>query len=97
MSDSKTARLAMRKDVDCAADLDKGEFCYARRDNGSVKWLHFWPRDCPIPLSAAIAPQHNGSNATWTLSGSEDAPTLHPSVDAVGIWHGWVRDGEATR
>jgi hypothetical protein len=45
-------------------------------------------------MSVAIRPQKLGNGAYWTLSGSEDRPTLHPSVDTPG-WHGWVRDGEA--
>jgi hypothetical protein len=78
-----------------AADLDKGEFCYRRDDDGRVKWVHFWPYDSPCALSAAIAPQRNGSGATWTLSGADDAPTLQPSVDAVGVWHGFLTNGSA--
>jgi hypothetical protein len=74
--------------------LEPGEFCY-RRDGDRVKWVHFWPRDSSHALSAAIAPQRNGIGDTWTLAGTDDAPTLTPSVDAKGIWHGWLTDGVA--
>lgn len=78
-----------------AADLDKGEFCYRRDDAGHVKWVHFWPHNSPCALSAAISPQVNRSGATWTLSGTDEAPTLQPSVNAVGVWHGFLTDGSA--
>ena len=35
----------------------------------------------------------NGGGHQWTWDGDEDAPTLHPSLHAAGIWHGWVRAG----
>lgn len=33
----------------------------------------------------------------WTLSGTSDTPTLHPSVHNTGLpckWHGWLRHGQ---
>ena len=33
-------------------------------------------------------PSSNGSQ--WTWDGDEDRPTLSPSLDARGIWHGFV-------
>jgi len=89
------APLALRRDTDDWVDLEPGEFCYSRADDGRVKWLHFWPRDSRCPLQAPIAPQRNGVGATWTLSGPEDAPTLSPSVNAEGIWHGFLTAGVA--
>jgi len=35
----------------------------------------------------------NGSNAEWNWNQDEDNPTLKPSLHAVGMWHGWVRNG----
>ena len=35
----------------------------------------------------------NHSNAQWSWDGDEDAPTLSPSLHAVGLWHGWVKKG----
>lgn len=79
-------------------DIEQGEFFYRRDASGRVKWVYFWPRDCRFPLSAAIAPQSNGSGASWTLSGTDEAPTLTPSVDARGVgWHGFLTNGVARR
>ncbi len=83
-----------RPDIQDWADLEPNEFCYRRGQDGTIRWMSFWPSDCPHPMSVAIRPQKLGNGAYWTLSGSEDRPTLHPSVDTPG-WHGWVRDGEA--
>ncbi len=89
------APLRWRRDADHWADLEPGEFCYRRREDGTVKWLNFWPCDSKAPLSASIAPQRNGNGAAWALSGSEEAPTLSPSVDAAGVWHGFLTNGVA--
>lgn len=87
--------LVYRDDTSEWANLEPGEFCYRRDADGRPKWLNFWPRDSRCPLSAAIAPQRNGLGASWTLSGTEECPTLSPSVDAKGEWHGFLTDGVA--
>ena len=35
----------------------------------------------------------NAGGAQWSWDRNEDKPTLSPSLHAVGLWHGWVRDG----
>lgn len=35
----------------------------------------------------------NDSNAQWNMLGTREKPTLTPSLHAVGIWHGWVKQG----
>lgn len=78
-------------------DLDRGQFGYVRGGDGAVTYLVFYPWDCPSPLPVAISPHRNSVGATWTLSGTEERPTLHPSVNAEGIWHGFLTDGVARR
>lgn len=96
MSDGKSSTTLRRVDDGRRSDLGHGEFCYSRMDNGTIKWLHFWPQDSSVPISAAIRPhQVNGQGASWEMSGTEDRPTLRPSVDARGVWHGWLTDGVA--
>ena len=29
----------------------------------------------------------------WVLSGTAESPTLAPSIDTHGIWHGWLTAG----
>lgn len=36
----------------------------------------------------------NAFDAQWSWDGNEEAPTLQPSLHAVGIWHGHVQAGE---
>lgn len=36
----------------------------------------------------------NHCNAQWQLSGTHAKPTLSPSLHWVGMWHGWLRDGQ---
>lgn len=38
----------------------------------------------------------NQCGARWSLSGTREAPTLSPSLHWVGVWHGWLRDGQLT-
>lgn len=37
---------------------------------------------------------HDIPQRSWTLSGSIDAPTLSPSINCEGCWHGWIKAGE---
>lgn len=34
--------------------------------------------------------------AEWKLTGTPDKPTLKPSINHVGCWHGWLTDGQFT-
>lgn len=36
----------------------------------------------------------NHCGAQWQLSGTHAKPTLSPSLNWVGMWHGWLRDGQ---
>lgn len=37
--------------------------------------------------------EKNPCGAQWRLSGTEDKPTLSPSLHWVGVWHGFLQDG----
>lgn len=82
-------------DNTCASDLSRGEFAYRVNREGRKKWMIFWPKDSPCPIDVALAPQKGNNGASWVISGPDDSPTLHPSVNAVGLWHGWVKYGVA--
>lgn len=49
---------------------------------------------CANVLAIAIRPVVDGSDQSWELSGTEELPTLLPSLNHVGCWHGWLRNGE---
>ena len=50
-----------------------------------------WP---DFLLSTWTIDHENNNRAQWGWDGNEDAPTLTPSIHAVGAWHGWVQNGE---
>lgn len=37
--------------------------------------------------------EKNVNGAQWSLSGTEDKPTLSPSLHWVGVWHGFLENG----
>lgn len=57
----------------------------ARYPGGSV--AHLPVRPIPPELSDL-----NGGHS-WGWDGNETKPTLQPSVNIVGSWHGWIRAG----
>lgn len=40
------------------------------------------------------APTNGGDG--WTVTGDPPAITVSPSINVVGIWHGWLRNGVLT-
>lgn len=49
------------------------------------------PNECTAILR--LMPKTDMEQPAWQWDGNEDKPTLTPSVNAEGIWHGWVRAG----
>lgn len=45
-------------------------------------------RECRVPTD----PRFNGP--VWRVSGPADAPTLTPSIDCDGCFHGFITNGE---
>ena len=50
-----------------------------------------------VPFRGRGAPEDENGGIQWNVSGTglHDL-TLSPSVNVVGVWHGWVRNGEVT-
>ncbi len=44
--------------------------------------------DVNVKNAGYVIPQRN-----WVLTGSIDAPTLHPSINCGGCWHGYIEQG----
>lgn len=63
---------------------DRRTLCVAIPQAGTTDlWIFSpWPIDHP-----------NSGGHQWSWDGNEEIPTLQPSLHAIGIWHGWVRDG----
>jgi len=46
-------------------------------------------RSCNIP----IAPNRNPNGSSWQWDGDRDKPTISPSIDCKGCWHGHIKNG----
>ena len=67
-----------------------GAFCFDKSYTTMFLWL---PNDTgPSGIRVGIADQPG--QPAWTLTGTENAPTLSPSLNAPGIWHGYLLNGE---
>jgi hypothetical protein len=51
---------------------------------------------CASLALLAIRPVIDGSPQSWEWNGSIEAPTLTPSINHPGCWHGWLTDGVFT-
>lgn len=103
MSDPQTPRyghapvpmklIANKDDVD-----NVGEFAWADVD-GQRYIMVALPRPrkgVPDDRILNFLPVVRGPNTpgrSWGWDGNEDAPTLTPSIHAIGHWHGWIRAG----
>jgi hypothetical protein len=47
--------------------------------------------DRPVLWHTAI-PAQNGSR--WEVTGQPPKITVRPSINVIGVWHGWITDGE---
>lgn len=98
------APIAMRRvkgwthdgDLDDDDHIERvGDFFWEQKDRGRVLVV-------AIPCSSKSGwtyskwtiDHKNHCDAQWSWNGNEDRPTLNPSLHAVGVWHGWVRDGQ---
>lgn len=63
--------------------------------NGQRRFMFVCP-GCSTLARLAIRPVVDGSPQSWEWDGSTDAPTLNPSINHPGCWHGWLKSGEFT-
>lgn len=77
---------------DAITDRAPGTFYWYVSDDGSKRRIFF---RCPNGnlCNVPIAPTRLRNGATWQWNGNEDAPTLSPSIDCKGCWHGHIRNG----
>ena len=53
----------------------------------------------PLVIAGRTSLRHdpqgqNGGTAQWYWNGNREAPTLNPSVNCKGCWHGYIRNGQ---
>lgn len=65
--------------------------------DGEVGDLNFWffcPCGCGDKRIIRVGRGYKpGANPSWRWNGATEKPTLHPSVNMLGHWHGWLREG----
>lgn len=72
-----------------------GDYFIDRRNPARPAIFIFLPHDTvPSYLRLYQVNREGGDNSWWQLSGPDERPTLHPSINAPGLWHGYLRDGQ---
>ena len=79
-----------------ARRLEAGSFWISEADSDGERW--FWyccpcgsGRRAPLTVGERFKPADGPS---WNWNGSFVSPTLTPSVNHEGHWHGFLTDGE---
>ncbi len=75
-------------------DLKIGEYFFQTDAAGQRFFTGMLPGQtaCIIPLRPVVTAGLNGGHY-WDWDGNEGKPTLSPSINATGSWHGFVRAG----
>lgn len=71
-----------------------GDFEVVTEKSGQRRFWFFCPGACKSIAPIALRPVVDGSSQSWEWNDSIERPTLSPSINHVGCWHGWLRDGE---
>lgn len=104
------APVKMRLAKDDFDDINAlGDFFIGERGGGEHRQLYFtaavptakkpflkkengWTF-CSVPIRSD-ADRAAGIGRGWGWDGNRENPTLTPSIDVHGSWHGWIRNGE---
>lgn len=72
-----------------------GDYMIDRRIPEKPLIFIFLPHDT-VPSRLRLYPlqKEGGDNTWWLLTGTDERPTLSPSIHAPGLWHGYLRDGQ---
>lgn len=86
--------MSLKSDEDQFNEV--GQFAWSIGANGQRVLVLAIPHNNPSRwiLTEWTIDHRNDCGAQWSWDGNETAPTLSPSLHAVGIWHGWVRGGQ---
>lgn len=85
-------RVTSQKNDD--GELEPGDFYFEADDTGQ-RWFCFcYPNGvgARIPIRPLLNAGTNNGHS-WQWDGNEDTPTLTPSINAEGMWHGYVTAG----
>lgn len=84
--------------VDAPRELSRvGEYFFRRGDRGMALWVAVpnfaYRAETGFAMSRWPIDYQTERGFRWAWNGSEDRPTLTPSLGLEGIWHGFVTDG----
>lgn len=74
-------------------DYSPDDFEVITEPSGQRRFWFICP-GCKSITAIALRPVVDGSPQSWDFDGNMEAPTLNPSINHVGCWHGWLRNGE---
>lgn len=74
----------------------QGQFDVCTEPSGQRRFWFVCPGRCKGLTAIALRPVLDGSGQSWEFDGNLDAPTLRPSINHLGCWHGWLTSGEFT-
>lgn len=96
MKARRVERLAERSWGDAPGKVERGDFEVTTDEKTGQRWFWFvCPGRCGHASAIALRPVVNPrpDQHSWEFDGNVDAPTLSPSINHVGCWHGWLRGG----
>ena len=72
-----------------------GSFFVEPHGDGDFSFWYRCPCGCGLQGPLLVGRERKPDiSPSWTWNGSTDKPTLQPSVNHEGHWHGWLIDGE---
>ena len=92
MAEVRTVNVRAERFDDIDAAMDKAgafEF-YKIGEKYPAGIIYNCPCGCKAQGSLAFKP---AGNPSWSFDGNMERPTLHPSVNHRGHWHGWLIRG----
>jgi hypothetical protein len=86
--------IAWSEDPSIESQAVQGSFDVRAEPSGQRRFWFVCPGACKSLSAIALRPVVDGSPQSWDFDGNMQAPTLSPSINHVGCWHGWLRNGE---
>lgn len=98
MAEVRTAPITAQHIADKEAflrDRVAGSFRVGEIDSdGELSFWYCCPCGCKTIAPLSAGKQFKPADGpSWEWNGSTEAPTLRPSVNHIGHWHGWLRNG----
>lgn len=89
---------AFMEDMGVSSQVQRGDFEITTDEKTGQRWFWFCcPGKCGDVSVLALRPTVDAlERHSWEFDGNEEAPTLSPSINHVGCWHGFLRNGEFT-